>query len=55
MADQDFVNWLLEAETPSIRYLTLRDLLGKPESSKDVLSARSNMQEEGPIPVIQAG
>ena len=55
MADQDFIQWLLEADTPSIRYLTLRDLLGKPETSKEVLDARNEMQANGPIPVILAG
>ena len=55
MADKDFIQWLLEAETPSIRYLTLRDLLGKSETSKEVLVARNAMQANGPIPVILAG
>jgi len=44
MADQDFIQWLLEAETPSIRYLTLRDLLGKLETSQKVLDASNEMQ-----------
>ena len=54
MVDQDFVQWLLEAETPSIRYLTLRDLLGKPETGKEVQAAGNEMQKNGPVPVILA-
>jgi len=52
---QDFIQWLLEAETPSIRYLTMRDLLGKPETGKEVWAARNDIQENGPVPVILAG
>jgi len=44
MADQDFIQWLLEAGTPCIRYSTLRDLLGKPETSQEVLEASNEMQ-----------
>jgi hypothetical protein len=34
------VAWLLESQTPSIRYLTLTKLLGKPETDKDVSATR---------------
>ena len=37
--DQDFIDWLLESEIPSIRYLTLRHLLDRPESDAEVLKA----------------
>jgi hypothetical protein len=55
MSAQDFTGWLLEAETPSICYLTLRELLGIPETSSEVQAARNEIQEIGPVPVILAG
>ena len=55
MNAQDFTEWLLSAKTPSIRYLTLRNLLGEPETNKDVQSVRAEMEKTGPIPAILAG
>ena len=54
MSDQAFVQWLLDAKTPSIRYLTLRNLLDRPDTDKDVQAARQEMEEVGPIPAILA-
>jgi len=48
------VGWLLEAETPSIRYRTLRDLLGLPESDSRVSSAREAILKDGLAPAIFA-
>lgn len=45
-------DWLLAAETPSIRYLTLRKLLDLSENSSQVRQARREMAEQGPIPGI---
>ena len=46
------VAWLLAARTPSIRYLTLRRLLGRPEADADVRAARREMAASGPIPAL---
>jgi len=54
MNDPHFIPWLLAAATPSIRYLTLRRLLGRPEDDADVRAARSEMAASGPIPAILA-
>ena len=54
MNDPDFIPWLLAARTPSIRYLTLRRLLGRPEDDADVQAARREMAASGPIPAILA-
>jgi hypothetical protein len=56
MTDQDLnlVPWLLAARTPSIRYLTLRRLLARPEDDVDVQAARREMAATGPIPAILA-
>jgi len=42
------VKWLLESEDPSIRYLTLTDVLGQPLDSKEVLAAGKRIPT-GPI------
>jgi len=46
VAEQGFVSknlveWLLEKENPSIRYFTLKDLLGKDETDVEVIKART--------------
>ena len=50
-----FIAWLLNASTPSIRYLTLRHLLDRPETDTGVRTARQDMKTTGPIPTILAG
>ncbi len=48
------ISWLMDSPTPSIRYLTLRWLLGRPETDGDVQAVRSAMSVSGPIPRILA-
>ncbi len=50
----DPTGWLLEDENPSIKYLTLREILEKSESASEVKSARRNIMENGVIPKILA-
>jgi hypothetical protein len=54
MPYEDFTHWLLPGRTPSIRYLTLRDLLGRPEADADLATAWREMRATGPIPAILA-
>ena len=42
------VNWLLESDDPSIRYLTLTEILDRPSDSKEVLVAKKQIPN-GPI------
>src|SRR6266705_3840284 len=42
------VNWLLESDDPSIRYLTLTEILNRPSDSKEVLAAKKQIPS-GPI------
>ena len=49
------IAWLLSASTPSIRYLTLHHLLGRPETEPDVRTAWQEMKTTGPIPTILMG
>ena len=42
------VNWLLESGDPSICYLTLTEILGRPSDSKEVLAAKKQIPN-GPI------
>lgn len=48
------IEWLLEESNPSVRYLTLRDLLGRKEQDDDSLEARHKIMEVGPVPRIFA-
>ena len=54
MSEPEFIPWLLAARTPSIRYLTLRRLLARPEDDAEVQTARREMAASGPIPAILA-
>src|SRR6266851_1213421 len=42
------VNWLLDSGDPSIRYLTLAEILDRPSDSNEVLEAK-NQIPNGPI------
>jgi hypothetical protein len=53
--DQGFVDWLLESETPSIRYKTLRHLMGRAESEPEVQRAKRAIMNTGPAPAILYG
>jgi hypothetical protein len=48
------LSWLLEAETPTIRYLALRDLMELPEEDARVQQARQSIKRQGPVPAILA-
>lgn len=41
MTDKDIVRWLLEVEDPSIRYITLRDILGRGEENPALKDAKA--------------
>ena len=46
--------WLLEDDSPGVRYLVLRDLLGFPGDDPELDSARKEAHEKGPIAAILA-
>ncbi len=48
----DPTQWLLEEEDPSVRYLALKDLLGRPEGDGEVQSARLEIMRSGPVPEL---
>jgi hypothetical protein len=48
------IDWLLEADNPSVRYLTLTTLLGKTARSRAVKTAREAIMSEGLVPKILA-
>jgi hypothetical protein len=50
--DKTTVDWLLEPENPSVRFLTLTELLGKPVSDPEVSAARSDIMTKGTVPEI---
>ncbi|RPI84789.1 MAG: nitrogen fixation protein NifH [Chloroflexi bacterium] len=48
----DTLNWLLEPDSPGVRYLALRDLVGLPAEHPELLAAKSAAHLEGPIASI---
>lgn len=52
MVDAQFTDWLMASSIPSLRYLTLRRLLGREEGDAEVQAERRAMAARGPIPLI---
>lgn len=50
----DLIDWLMEAETPTIRYLTARHLRKLPDSDPLVQAAKKAIMTEGAVPAIFA-
>lgn len=48
----DSLTWLLEPESPGVRYLALRHLLDLPPDDPQLLAARAAAHREGPIAAI---
>src|SRR3972149_1302642 len=48
----DSLSWLLESDSPGVRYLALRDLLDLPNEDAKLKSARKAAHKEGPIAAI---
>ena len=53
--DVPFEEWLLKAQTPSIRFLTLSLLQERDEADPEVKSAYQEIMETGPVPTILSG
>jgi hypothetical protein len=52
--DGDPIPWLLEPDSPSVRYFTLRDLLDRPEDDPEVAMARAGIMTLPPASDILA-
>ena len=52
--NDDPLPWLLEAENPSVRYWTLRDLLDRDSRDRDVLAAKAAILQSAPVKKILA-
>ena len=50
--NEDPVDWLLEAENPSVRYFTLTELLDKPENDSEVAAAKAGIMSSAPVAKI---
>jgi hypothetical protein len=46
--------WLFEPQNPSVRFFALRDLLGRPAHDPELLAARAEIMQRGPVPAILA-
>jgi len=53
--DESFIDWLLEAQTPTIRFLTLSHLQERDEADPEVQNAHRDIMETGPVPTILTG
>jgi hypothetical protein len=54
LLNADPTDWLLEEDNPSVRYLTLVDILERPASDPDVVKARRDIMVRGVVPQILA-
>jgi hypothetical protein len=50
----DSLDWLLETETPGVRYLALRDLLECPKTDSELSAACKAAHQDGPIATVLA-
>jgi hypothetical protein len=50
--NSDSLPWLLEAESPGVRYLALRDVVGLPDDNPELRAARKAAHKKGPIATI---
>jgi hypothetical protein len=48
----DSTAWLLEKDNPSVRYITLHDLLEKPDTDREVKNAKQDIMSTGVVPAI---
>src|SRR6266704_7083689 len=49
------VNWLLDSVDPSIRYVTLTEILDRPSDSKEVLSAKKQIPDGLVVKTLLSG
>lgn len=47
LLNADPVEWLLEPDNPSVRYLALKEILERPEDDKQVLTAKAGIMKTG--------
>lgn len=50
--EQPVLDWLLEADNPSVRFFALRDLIGLDLASPEIHQARQAIMQAGPVPAI---
>ncbi len=51
-SEQKVMDWLLEADNPSVRFFALRDLIGLDLASPEIQQARQAIMQAGPVPAI---
>ncbi|MCK5560804.1 MAG: nitrogen fixation protein NifH, partial [Thermoplasmata archaeon] len=50
----DPIDWLLEEDNPSVRYFTLKDIMGKSQRNSEVQEAKASIMQTGVVPRILA-
>lgn len=53
--NDEAIKWLLDSKDPSIRYLTLTEIIGEPEESKEVQSAKTRITKGPRLQALLAG
>ena len=48
----DPTNWLLEENNPSVRYFTLKNILGRTDDDNEVRAAKRELMQTGIVPDI---
>lgn len=54
MDHHDTLDWLLSADEPALRFLTLAELLGEPAEGGEAARARREIMTQGAVPRILA-
>ena len=52
LLNKDPTNWLLEKNNPSVRYVTLTEILNKSENDDKVIATKDEIMKKGPVPKI---
>ena len=52
LLNADPTDWLLEENNPSVRYLTLKDILDLPDSATEMVRAKQQIMQSGLVPEI---
>lgn len=47
------LEWLLEKDSPGVRFLALKNLVGLPENNPELKVAKKEAYEKGPIGAVQ--
>ncbi len=53
LLNKDPTNWLLEKNNPSVRYLTLTEILNKSKNDDKVIATKDEIMKKWPVPKME--